>query len=197
MRAIKYSMRNEFIILFLSLLPYDWRQRINFDFLDSMDPHWWKRFAIEFRTKRNGQGKVMDKLRDIFRRRQSQSLKSSTSFDAVVAELITIDKNSRRETLLADFLFRNARTIRQYADTIEYASMLLQKTQIHKLLDRLYEAVTKEGVDTFAYQAEMLIFLQKTYNVPSFEEKRCKIKEQWDLCLEATPIIPAARNIYD
>ncbi len=148
MNTLKYSFTNELMLFVISILPYSLRQNINFDFLEKMNPYWLKRFAIEF--KRRKKGKVVQKLRKIFLKAKTKQLRS---FDAALAEFLLIEKDQRREGILAKFICSRARTISQYAETLDHVAHLLVKTDVHMLLDKLYDAIMEDDVNKFTYQS--------------------------------------------
>ena len=194
MNLIKYNAYNEIILLLISMLSHDLRQMLSFDFLDKMDPYWWKRFAIEFRRKKKG--KVLQKLQSIFVRLKTKQLRN---FDAALAELLLIErgeKDVRRERVLAEFLSKSARTIPQYSETLEHAQTFLEQSEIHTLLDKMFEAVMNYE-DKYEYQEEMLVFLQITVNMPSYQAKREQINLYWAANNETLVGVPAVMSMYD
>ena len=193
MRAIKHSNYNEIVLFLMSVLSYDLRQRINFDFLDKMDPYWWKRFAIKFQGKKYEKGKVRQKLRKIFYKLQTRQLRS---FDAALAEIILIDKDARRERILAIFLLSNSRTLSQYLEVLKYVRIILTESETDCLLNTIFTKAMNLK-DKYEHQKEMLLFLEITENIDSFKERREQINQYWGANNETMVGVPTSGSMYN
>jgi len=193
MRAIKHSNYNEIVLFLMSVLSYDLRQRINFDFLDKMDPYWWKRFAIKFQGKKYEKGKVRQKLRKIFYKLQTRQLRS---FDAALAEIILIDKDARRERILAIFLLSNSRTLSQYLEVLKYVRIILTESETDYLLNTIFTKAMNLK-DKYEHQKEMLLFLEITENIDSFKERREQINQYWGANNETMVGVPTSGSMYN